>query len=193
MNGKQLKQYRLRTIKAIAQKIADTDKKIKQYDYKLDTLAREILSLPLRPANTLPYVGWLAPASLTIPNQPGKISQRGINLIKRWEGFRSKAYLCPANVWTIGYGHTATAKPGMCVSETEAEDLLKKDLARFENSVSRLVTVDLTQNQFDALVSFTFNVGTGALAKSTLLRKLNNKDYNDAASELDRWVNPNTI
>lgn len=124
-----------------------------------------------------------------------RISQLGINLIKRYEGFSSKAYLCPAGVWTIGYGHTKSADllraKGLEISEEEGEELLKHDIKIFERAVRRLVKVDLTQNQFDALVSFTFNLGAGNLKKSTLLRKLNTGDYEGAAEEFPKWVRAN--
>ncbi|MGK7951398.1 MAG: lysozyme [Xenococcaceae cyanobacterium] len=201
-----LRQYRLRTINAIARKIESTVSTDRtDWDYKLDDVAREILNLPARPKGDLPYVGWLGeikakedttsrvPLRLTATRGRSSmsISQAGINLIKRWEGFRSNAYLCPGNVWTIGYGHTATVKPGMCINQVEAEELLKSDLRRFENAISNLVKVPLTQAQFDALTSFTFNVGIAAFGKSTLRKKLNRKDYSGAANEFSRWVHAN--
>lgn len=106
-----------------------------------------------------------------------KISQDGINLIKHYEGLRTKAYLDSVGVATIGYGHTKGVKLGMIITETKAEELLKQDLEYFENKVLDLVKVNLLQNQFDALVSFVFNVGEGNLKKSTLLKKLNNTIY----------------
>ena len=182
-----LRQYRLRTINAIARKIETiVSTREVSWDYKLDDVAREILNLPARPKDDLPYIGWLGEIK---EDTSMSISQAGINLIKRWEGFRSNAYLCPANVWTIGYGHTATAKPGMCINTQEAEMLLKSDLRRFERAVDSLTHVPLNQAQFDALVSFTFNVGIAAFGKSTLLKKLNRKDYSGAANEFGRWVN----
>jgi lysozyme len=117
-----------------------------------------------------------------------KIGTKGLELIKRFEGCRTEAYLCPANVWTIGYGHTKTAKPGLRITLSQAEALLKQDLIGFEKYVNNAVKVPLNQNQYDALVSFTFNVGTGAFFKSSLLRKLNIGDYSGAANEFPRWV-----
>lgn len=117
-----------------------------------------------------------------------RINQEGLTLIKRFEGLKTKAYICPAGVLTIGYGSTGPhVKPGMVISEAEAERLLIKDLARFEAAVERLVKVPLTDGQFAALVSFTFNVGAGNLQKSTLLRKLNAKDYKGAADQFPAW------
>lgn len=118
-------------------------------------------------------------------------SQLGIDLIKRFEGFRSQSYLCPAGVWTIGYGTTRIkgqpVRPGMRCTEQQAEEYLRDDLEYFEDAVQQLVKVPLNQFQFDALVSFTYNLGEGNLGKSTLLRKLNQKDYKGAADEFLRW------
>ncbi len=122
-------------------------------------------------------------------NQPTTISQQGINLIKQFEGLRLQAYQDSGDVWTIGYGHTETAKPGMTIDEEKAEQLLKQDLERFEQAVRENVTVPINQNQFDALVSFSFNVGVNALKNSTLLEKLNQGDYDAAKAEFNKWVN----
>ena len=115
------------------------------------------------------------------------ISSKGIELIKRFEGCRLKAYKCPAGVWTIGYGHTNNVRPDDVITQDEAEELLKRDLQVHENNVKRLVKVALTQGQFDALVSFEFNVGYSALANSTLLKVLNTGNYNAAVKQF-RWV-----
>lgn len=120
-------------------------------------------------------------------------SQKGIDLIKSFEGCRLKAYKCPAGIWTIGYGHTSGVKEGQMITFSMAEQFLKQDLKRFETSVNNLVTVAITQNQFDALVSFCYNLGAMALKSSTLLKKLNNGDYNGAAEEFDRWVYANGV
>jgi len=118
-----------------------------------------------------------------------EISQKGIDLIKRFEGCRLSAYKCPAGILTIGYGHTGSdVHPGMTITQNEADMLLKMDLVIHCNNVNNLVKVPLTQNQFDALVSFDFNVGYGALKTSTLLRLLNNKDYKGASEQFGRWV-----
>ena len=188
-----LNSYRARTIKAILQKLDSLDGNLQTWDYKLDDLAREIFNLPDRPEASKPYLGWLGESKQPSKplSKPNKISQQGIDLIKRWEGFRDKAYLCPGNVWTIGYGHTKNVYQGMCISKEQAEQLLKEDLKHFEASVSQLVTVKLSQAQFDALVSFTFNVGVGAFKKSTLLRLVNQGSFKSAANEFGRWVNAN--
>ncbi len=90
-------------------------------------------------------------------------SQNGINLIKKYEGCRLTAYKCPAGIWTIGYGHTGGVKRGMTITQSQADNYLKQDLKRFETSVNTLIKVELNQNQFDALVSFTYNCGPGNL------------------------------
>lgn len=105
-----------------------------------------------------------------------RTSTQGVELIKEFEGVELTAYPDPgsgAEPWTIGYGHTSGVKPGDTITEEEAEDLLIQDLGRFENAVSGLIDVELNQNEFDALVSFAFNVGEGALGDSTLRRRLN--------------------
>src|SRR5690625_740647 len=126
-----------------------------------------------------------------------KTSQVGVDLIKEFEGLRLTAYQDSVGVWTIGYGHTnntasADKYPvyaGQTISKAKAETILKADLITFENAVNNYVTVSINQNQFDALVSFSFNLGAGALRTSTLLQKLNNGDVNGAANEFGRWVN----
>ena len=117
------------------------------------------------------------------------ISQNGIDLIKRVEGCRLKAYRCPAGVLTIGYGHTGSdVSNGMVISQEKAENMLKMDLVVHCNNVTKLVKVPLNQNQFDALVSFEYNVGYGALSTSTLLRLLNQGKYTEASKQFERWV-----
>ena len=116
------------------------------------------------------------------------ISEIGIQLIKNFEGCVLKAYKCPAGVWTIGYGHTSGVKEGQTITKEQAEEFLKQDLNRFEITVNNLVNVPLNQNQFDALVSFCYNLGPNNLKNSTLLKLLNKKDYLGAADQFDRWV-----
>ena len=120
-----------------------------------------------------------------------KISQTGINLIKKYEGCVLTAYQCPAGVWTIGYGHTKTACKGRKISRRTAEKLFEEDIEIYENGVNKAVSASLTQHQFDALVSFSFNCGLTALRNSTLLKKLNSKDYEGAANEFTRWNKSN--
>jgi len=119
--------------------------------------------------------------------------KKGLDLIKECEGLRTEAYICPAGVLTIGYGHTGTVdgkkiQLGMKITKEKAEELLKKDLAGFEKGVSACVRVPLTQNQFDALVSFSYNLGVGSLQSSTLLKLLNEGKYEKAAEQFPLWV-----
>lgn len=120
-----------------------------------------------------------------------KISQVGLNLIKSFEGCVLTAYkpVQAEKYWTIGYGHYgADVKQGSSITAKRAEELLRGDLTRFENAVNSKVKVAINQNQYDALVSFTFNVGEGALQTSTLLEKVNAKDFKGASNEFGRWV-----
>lgn len=122
-----------------------------------------------------------------------KISDVGKTLIKRFEGVSLKAYRCPAGIWTIGYGHTGyvdkkPVKPGMIITKEKVEELLNLDLIKFEKAVTSLVKVPLSQNQFDALVSFCYNVGIGNFQSSTLLKLLNEKKYTAAGEQFGRWV-----
>ncbi|WP_321491922.1 glycoside hydrolase family protein [uncultured Desulfobacter sp.] len=117
-----------------------------------------------------------------------KTNKAGLDLIKKFEGFYAEAYLCPADVWTIGYGHTGDVKMGQVVTEPEAEQLLSKDLEVAGIAVQRYISVPLTDNQFSALVSFTFNLGAGSLKTSTLRKKLNQGNYDAVPPELARWV-----
>lgn len=116
-----------------------------------------------------------------------RTSERGLNLIKKYEGLKLQAYICPAGIWTIGYGHTPSRR-GQVITVEEANRLLVEDAGKAEKAVLRCVKVKLTQGQFDALVSFTFNLGEGNLRSSTLLQKLNAGDYAGAASQFERWV-----
>lgn len=116
-----------------------------------------------------------------------QIGRKGLELIKSFEGCRLEAYICPAGVPTIGYGHTHGVRLGQIISQKQADDLLFEDLDQFVKAVNRLVIVPLNQNQFDALVSFVFNIGIVAFASSTLLRLLNQQAYNGAADQFKRW------
>jgi lysozyme len=124
-----------------------------------------------------------------------KVSAAGRKAIAGHEGVRLKAYPDPATgaePWTIGVGHTSAAGlpkvyKGLTITADECDEILSRDLATFERAVENAVTVTLNQNQFDALVSFTFNVGAGNFKGSTLLRKLNAGDYRGAADQFPVW------
>ena len=120
------------------------------------------------------------------------ISEAGINLIKKFEGCRLTAYKCPAGIWTIGYGHTGSdVYAGKTITQVEADKLLKTDLMIHCNNVSKLVKVPLNQNQFDALVSFEYNVGYGAFKDSTMLKFINTGHFALASGQFDRWIYAN--
>ena len=122
-----------------------------------------------------------------------KTSKNGIDLIKKYEGCQLTAYLCPAKVWTIGYGHTGLVanekiRQGMKITTLMAETLLVIDLQKFEYAINTEVKTELTQNQFDALVSFVLNIGIGAFRQSTMLKLLNKGDTKSAAEQFNRWI-----
>lgn len=120
-----------------------------------------------------------------------KTSDNGIEFIKKHEGLRLKAYLCPSGKPTIGYGHTKGVKLGDVITEEEAEQLLREDLIVVENEINRH-NLNLNQNQFDALVSFVYNVGIGNFRSSTLLKKIKaNPNDESIANEFKRWVYSN--
>ena len=110
-----------------------------------------------------------------------------VPIIKEFEGCKLKAYVCPAGVWTIGYGHTDGVKEGDEITQQEADRLLADDVHSFSAGVQRLVTSDINRNQLGALTSFAFNVGLGNLRHSTLLRLVNKGDFVGAANQFSRW------
>ena len=121
------------------------------------------------------------------------INERGIEMVKSFEGLALRPYVCAGGVNSVGYGATRSSTGGPIdldmepISETEAEALLIRDLESSEGWVSRLIKTALTENQYSALVSFTFNVGAGALQRSTLRMKLNRSEYQGAADEFPKW------
>jgi lysozyme len=118
-----------------------------------------------------------------------KTSAQGLELIRKAEGLRLSTYRCPAGKLTIGYGHTGTdVKEGIKIDISSAEIMLKADCARFEKAVGELVTIPLLQREFDALVSFCYNLGAGRLKESTLLKKLNAGDRDGAAAQFILWT-----
>jgi len=110
-----------------------------------------------------------------------------IDMVKHFEGFKAVAYLCPANVWTIGYGRTKNVKEGDITSMPQATRDLEEELIEFGEQVLSVVDVELSQNEFDALASWTYNLGVGNLQSSTLLKKLNTGDNDSVPSEMLRW------
>lgn len=120
------------------------------------------------------------------------VTEAGLNLIKRFEGFSPTIYICPAGYPTIGYGHVVLVHEqdqfAAGITQSEATELLRKDVRIAERAVLRLISVPLTDGQFDALVSFTFNLGAGALQRSTLRRKINRGEHESLPSEFMRWT-----
>ena len=115
------------------------------------------------------------------------ISQEGLSLIKKFEGCELEAYKCAAGVWTIGYGSTKGVKEGDTVSQEEADKLLLHEMEEYEGYINDMVNPDLEQNQFDAMVSWVFNLGPTNLKASTLLKVLNAKDYEGVPAQIKRW------
>jgi len=111
----------------------------------------------------------------------------GLALIKKFEGCELEAYQCSAGVWTIGYGHTKGVAPGDSVSQEEAEQMLVDELHEYESYINEYVTVALSQNQFDALVSWVYNLGPANLKASTMLKVLNSGEYEDVPAQMKRW------
>lgn len=118
-----------------------------------------------------------------------KISDKGLELIKRFEGLRTAAYRDPVGIWTIGWGHTGPdVFEGLVITQAEAEALLRADVQRFERGVENLLATDATQAQFDSMVSLAFNIGINAFRNSTLLQKFNEGDHRGVVGEFGRWV-----
>jgi lysozyme len=123
-----------------------------------------------------------------------QMSQEGIDaLLKKFEGCKLSSYRCPANVCTIGYGHTSAAgapevTDGMKITQKDADDILRRDLVKYETAVYGMVQQPLTQHQFDTLVDFAYNAGVGALKSSTLLKKVNAAQFDDVPTELMKWT-----
>jgi lysozyme len=115
------------------------------------------------------------------------ISQEGISLIKKFEGCELEAYKCAAGVWTIGYGHTKDVKEGDSILKEDAESMLVHELQKYCNDVDIAVKVDLKQNEFDALVSWTYNLGLTNLNSSTMLRVLNEGKHDEVPAQIKRW------
>lgn len=117
-----------------------------------------------------------------------KIGEKGKKLIKSFESCKLKAYRCPAGVWTIGYGHTKGVKEGMVISQEDAERFFNEDIREFEGQLNTL-QLEINQNQYDALMSFIYNVGVARLAKSTLLKKVKaNSEDKTIRNEFNKWV-----
>ena len=128
--------------------------------------------------------GALAPRPI---GEKMQISEEGKNLIKKFEGCELEAYKCAAGVWTIGYGHIKTAVEGMKIDQATANELFDEEMGEYETYVNTAVTVPLSQNQFDALVSWVFNLGNGNLNASTMLKVINSGDHAGVPAQIKRW------
>lgn len=116
-----------------------------------------------------------------------KISIEGLSLIKKFEGLELEAYKCAAGVWTIGYGHIKDVKEGDVITKAEADEMLVHEIEEYENYVNTAVNVPLSQNQFDAIVSWVFNLGNGNLRASTMLKVINSGDHAGVPAQIKRW------
>lgn len=123
--------------------------------------------------------------------KPDWITPEALEFLKYIEGFSNVAYQDGGGVWTFGYGATTNVKEGDTITELEAEGRMLKYLSKSADKLDELITVELSKNQFSALLLFVYNIGISAFANSTMLRKINTKDFIGAANEFDRWVYDN--
>lgn len=151
---------------------------------------RGMMTQPIPPSNSH------SEDSTPMTDKQRKIGPLGKRLIQKYEGLKLEAYPDPGtggDPWTIGYGHTGPeVKKGLKITSQQADELLAKDLEKFEKGVCRLVSpnvlIDLSQNQFDALVCFSYNVGLTNLEKSTLLERVNERRFEEASKEFEKWT-----
>ena len=120
-----------------------------------------------------------------------QISQEGLALIKKFEGCELEAYLCPAGVWTIGYGHTKDVKEGDKINKDEADYLLQEEMIEYESYINDMVDVDLNQSQYDSMCAWVYNLGPSNLGSSTMLRVLNEGKYDEVPQQMKRWNKAN--
>ncbi|MFM6424862.1 lysozyme [Planktothrix sp.] len=164
----------------LAVKVIPTHKQVK--------LLQKALQFSLAETFTIASADQVPPVVTDSATRGGMtINSEGVKLIKSFEGMELEAYQDAVDVWTIGYGHTKTVEPGMIITEAKAEELLRQDLEEFEEAVTEAVEVSINSNQFSALVSFCFNLGAGSLFQSTLLKLLNQGDFQGAADQFPRW------
>jgi len=116
-----------------------------------------------------------------------KTGTKGIELIKHFEGCELEAYKCAAGVWTIGYGHIKGVTSDSVITQEQAEQMLVEELNEYEGYINNMVTMPLSQNQFDALVSWVYNLGGGNLKASTLLKVVNSGEFNGVPEQIMRW------
>jgi len=116
-----------------------------------------------------------------------KTGTKGIDLIKHFEGCELEAYKCAAGVWTIGYGHIKGVTSDSVITQEQAEQMLVEELNEYEGYINNMVTTPLSQNQFDALVSWVYNLGGGNLKASTLLKVVNSGEFDGVPAQIMRW------
>jgi len=146
------------------------------------------LSAPVKKPGLFHFVPLILPSPLVLTNVGNyQYSKSGVQLTERFEGVKLVAYQDQVGRWTIGYGHTLGVKPGDTCTQEQADQWLQQDMAWAVNCVNALVTVPLTQGQFDALVDFSFNLGYGSLQHSTLLQLVNQGKFSEAANEFEKW------
>ena len=133
------------------------------------------------------FLQWVVIILLAIGMILMKLGERGTEILKYFEGCKLTAYQDSVGVWTIGYGHTKGVYDGMTITQDEAEQMLLTELEEYEGYIESMVTVPLTQNQFDALVVWIYNLGPTNFRNSTLLKELNAGNYNAAGQEITRW------
>lgn len=133
------------------------------------------------------HIQFIVPDESVEDSDSRHISEAGLSLIKKYEGFRSNAYKCPAGIWTIGYGSTHGVKPGQWISEADAAARLRQEVRIYERGVLDCLKVSPTQNQFDALVSLCYNIGSGAIARSSVIRHHNRREFALAADAFLKW------
>ena len=133
------------------------------------------------------FLQWVVIILLAIGMILMKLGEKGTEILKYFEGCKLTAYQDSVGVWTIGYGHTKGVYNGMTITQEEAEQMLLTELEEYEGYIEDMVTVPLTQNQFDALVVWIYNLGPTNFRNSTLLKELNAGNYNAAGQEITRW------
>jgi len=133
------------------------------------------------------FLQWVVIILLAIGMILMKLGEKGTEILKYFEGCKLTAYQDSVGVWTIGYGHTKGVYNGMTITQDEAEQMLLTELEEYEGYIESMVTVPLTQNQFDALVVWIYNLGPTNFRNSTLLKELNAGNYNAAGQEITRW------
>jgi lysozyme len=138
-------------------------------------------------AASLSFGAYAGNSTHYLPDEQRSISKEGLQLIKKYEGYKEKAYKCQAGVWTVGYGHTKNVQPNSKINKDQAESYLIEDVKNAEIAVKKYVNVPVTQGQYDSLVSLAYNIGGNNFRKSTTLKEVNNKNYEKAGKGILLW------